>query len=159
MREIQPLQPAPATTTTSRCLLWQGNLEDFLSLLWNATDDVFFVDPAAWLRLTDRFCQPSLLAVLGQCLTASHTALQQAAAATIHNFASNRALHDRLHKSGVVRPMPKLLEAGSDSAICCVLAVVELYGSQESGAECKVENRKSIFCLSPPLLSSPRRGS
>ena len=34
-----------------------------LSLLWNASDDVFFSDPKAWARFTARICQPSLVEI------------------------------------------------------------------------------------------------
>ncbi len=119
-------------------------VEDNLSLLWNASDDVFFTEPTAWLRLTERFCQPPLLTVLAQCLASTHSPIQQAAAATIHNFACNRALHERLRNSGVMVAMPRLLESQSDSTICCILATVELYGSDEANADTIVTEKPMV---------------
>jgi hypothetical protein len=119
-------------------------VEDNLSLLWNASDDVFFTDATAWLRLTDRFCQPPLLAVLAHCLASTHASIQQAAAATIHNFACNRALHDRLKSSGVMSAMPRLLDSQTDSTICCILATVELYGSDEAQSDTMVTEKPMV---------------
>jgi hypothetical protein len=119
-------------------------VEDNLSLLWNASDDVFFTEPTAWLRLTERFCQPPLLAVLAHCLASTHASIQQAAAATIHNFACNRALHEKLKSSGVMSAMPRLLDSQTDSTICCILATVELYGSDEAHSDTMVTEKPMV---------------
>ena len=55
-------------------------MDDGLSLLWNASDDVFFPAARDWARATERFCRPELVRVLLLCLRSGQPSHQQASA-------------------------------------------------------------------------------
>jgi len=106
-------------------------VEDTLSLLWNASDDVFFCSRDDWLRVTTLLCQPSLLDALSFCLGSPVLCHQQAASATLHNMASNAMLLPMLEQAGVSAGLSKLVHHPAPSSICAILAVTELCGMEE----------------------------
>lgn len=107
-------------------------VEDTLSLLWNASDDVFFSSTDDWLRVTALLCEPYLLDALCYCLRSPVLCHQQAASATLHNMASNPMLLPRLIKAGCATSLSTLAQHPAPSSICAILAVTELCGMQES---------------------------
>jgi hypothetical protein len=107
-------------------------VEDTLSLLWNASDDVFFKTTDDWVRVTTLLCHESLLDALCYCLGSPILCHQQAASATLHNMASNPALLPALLKAGVAAGLAKLAHNPAPSSICAILAVTELCGMDES---------------------------
>lgn len=109
-------------------------VEDMLSVLWNASDDVFFSSSTDWEAVTALLCEPSLLDALRACLASPVMSHQQAASATLHNMACNPALLPRLLEAGVAAELAKLAQeaSASPSSICAILAVTELCGMDES---------------------------
>lgn len=125
-------------------------VEDTLSLLWNASDDVFFCSRDDWLRVTTLLCEPSLLDALSYCLRSPVLCHQQAASATLHNMASNALLLPMLIKAGVASGLSKLARHPAPSSICAILAVTELCGLEEG----KDSSRDSIAHFSDSLVAA-----
>ena len=125
-------------------------VEDTLSLLWNASDDVFFCSRGDWLRVTTLLCEPSLLDALSFCLGSPVLCHQQAASATLHNMASNASLLPMLMKAGVASGLSKLACNPAPSSICAILAVTELCGMEEA----KDGSRDSIAQFSDSLVAA-----
>ena len=105
-----------------------------LSLLWNASDDVFFSDAGAWADFTTRLCQHSVVRALQGILVHGAPMQQQGAGAILHNLSSNRALHPTLLSCGVLRAVLSVAQQGGEGAICSMLAAAELAGSDDDGA-------------------------
>ena len=125
-------------------------VEDTLSLLWNASDDVFFKTTDHWVRVTTLLCHESLLDALCYCLGSPILCHQQAASATLHNMASNPALLPALHKAGVAAGLAKLVHNPAPSSICAILAVTELCGMDEP----KNEMRDGALAFKQSLMAA-----
>lgn len=125
-------------------------VEDTLSLLWNASDDVFFSSTNDWLGVTKLLCEPSLVDALRYCLRSPVLCHQQAASATLHNMASNPALLPRLIKAGVAPSLSKLAHHAASSSICAILAVTELCGMDES----KDSSKEGVVQFSDALMAA-----
>jgi len=122
-----------------------GNL---LSFLWNATDDLYYSDPAGWSRFTIRACEPELLKVLNKILVHGDDSERHAVGAILHNFSCNRSLHDRLLENGVVDMITQTVQKDEDVHICCLLAAAELCGSEESGKHCNILHKfNAVYVL------------
>ena len=107
-------------------------VEDTLSLLWNASDDVFFAQTDDWARVTVQLSDSSLLSALSYCLRSPVLSHQQAASATLHNMASNARLLPQLKQAGVDKALVKLTHHPAPSSICGILALTELCGMREA---------------------------
>jgi len=123
-------------------------LGHMLSLLWNATDDVFFAEPDAWAQFTRRICEREIIDVLHGILRMGTPILQQGAGAILHNLACNRALHPTLLEANTLDIVIHVAERGGEGAICCMLAAAEFVGSEELGPGVEALQRCDIVQVS-----------